>query len=87
MSEPPVSKYKLTLTIKGNTLKEVERELFLQTRGEFLLDSDYYKRDEWHSIGGRVTSVMEHTNPNMTPERYEEELDAWWKARKKARNE
>ena len=84
---PPVNRYKLTLTITGNTLDEIEHELVVQTRGGFLLDSDGYKRDEWHSIGGTITSRMEHTNPDMTPERYATELDAWWQARKAARDD
>lgn len=36
---PPVPRYRLTLTITGNTLDEIERELVVQTRGGFLLDS------------------------------------------------
>lgn len=39
MAEPPIARYRLTLTIKGNTLDEIERELVVQTRGGFLLDS------------------------------------------------
>ena len=85
--QPPVARYKLTLTITGNTLDEIEDELLIQTRGGFLLDSDSYRRDEWQVVGGRVTSRMEHVNPEMTPERYEAELDKWFAARKAARRE
>lgn len=87
MTEPPTPRYRLTLTITGNTLDEIERELVMQTRGGFLMDSDYYKRDSWKVIGGRVTSVMEHTNPDMTPDRYDAELQAWWAARKAERKQ
>ena len=87
IGQPPVPRYKLTLTITGNTLDEIEHELLVQTRGGFLLDSDYYRRDEWQVVGGRVTSRMEHVNPEMTPERYEAELDEWFAARKAARRE
>lgn len=80
--EPPTARYRLTLTIEGNTLDEVEREIVIQTRGGFLLDSDGYKRDEWNVIGGRAQRVMEHRNPDMTPERYDAELDAWSEARR-----
>ena len=38
MSTPPVPRYRLTLTITGNTLDEIEHELVVQTRGGFLLD-------------------------------------------------
>ena len=83
-TDPPIARYRLTLTITGNTLDEVETELLVQTRGGLLLDSDYYKRDAWTVHGGRVTSRMEHANPEMTPERYKAELDEWWRARKAA---
>lgn len=79
---PPVAKFKFTLTITGNTLTEIEDELVAQTRGGFLLDSDCYLRHEWEVVGGRRTSCMEHTNPDMTPERYDAELRAWFDARK-----
>ena len=75
---PPVPRYRLTLTITGNTLDEIERELVVQTRGGFLLDSGYMRRDFWEIVTGRYISVMEHVNPEMTPERYDAELDAWW---------
>jgi hypothetical protein len=80
---PPVAKYRLTVEITGNTHHEIEHELLVLTRGGYLLDSDGYKRDEFHVIGGTVTTTLEHRNPDMTPERYEAELDAWWEARKR----
>ena len=83
--EPPRAKYRLTVTITGNTLEEVEEELGYQARGGFLLDSDYYKRDEWTVYGGTSTRVMECVNPDMTPERYQAELDEWWESRKAER--
>lgn len=85
--EPPIARYRLTVTITGNTLDEVEDELVTLTRGGFLLDSGYGKRDEWNSTSGRATRVMEHRNPEMTPERYRAELDAWWESTKTARAE
>ena len=36
MAEPPVARYRLTLSIVGNTLNEIEDELLAQTRGGFL---------------------------------------------------
>lgn len=85
--KPPVAKYKLTVEITGNTHDEIERELLVLTQGGYLLDSEYYQRDEFHVLGGRVTTRLEHTNPDMTPDRYDEELQAWWQARKAARQE
>ncbi len=83
--DPPKPRYKLTLTITGNTLDEIAHELVAQSRGGFLIDSDYYTRDEWTVYGGRVTSRMEHVNPEMTPERYAAELNEWSGLRKAAK--
>ena len=80
-------RYRFTLTIDGNTLDEVEDELIAQARSGFITDSRYYERDEWHAFGGKVTRVMEHLNPDMTPERYDRELSEWWERRKAARGE
>lgn len=74
---PPKHRYRLTLTVTGNTHAEVENELIAMTRGGYLLDSDHYGRDEWHTINGRVDSRMQHQNPDMTPEDYARELRAW----------
>jgi putative lipoic acid-binding regulatory protein len=67
--QPPVTKYELTVKIRGNTHDEIEDELLTLVRGGYLLDSDYGKRDAWNSTGGRCTSVMVHTNPEQTPRR------------------
>ena len=63
--KPPVPRYRFTLTVTGNTLDEIESELVSQTRGGFLLDSDYYKRDEWEVWGGVSTGRMEHLGTNI----------------------
>lgn len=86
-AEPPVPKYELTLTITGNSFDEITEEIERQTRGGMLLDSDYERRDEWHVIGGRSESVMRHTNPDMTPDRYDRELSEWFNSRKALRGE
>jgi len=75
--QPPTTRYRFELTIDGNTLEEVERELAQLANSGFLLDSDYGRRDEWHMVSGRATRIMHHINPDMTPERYAAELDAW----------
>jgi hypothetical protein len=85
MSTPPVTKYRLTLTSRGNTHEEIEDELLTYTRGGYLLDSDYHKRDEWDATSGRQSARMEHTNPDQTPEAYSAELDAWAQARRATR--
>jgi len=84
-TRPPVAKYRLTVTIRGNSHDEIESALLTLTRGGYLLDSDYYKRDQFDATDGRTSARLEHTNPDMTPERYERELDEWWGERKAAR--
>ncbi len=74
---PPVTKYKLTVEIRGNTHAEIMDEIMFLLNGGYLMDSDNYKRDEFHVFGGRLTSRLKHTNPGMTPERYDEDLAAW----------
>ena len=86
-NQPPVTKYELTVKIRGNTHDEIEDELLTLVHGGYLLDSDYGKRDAWNATSGRCTSVMVHTNPEQTPERYRDELDAWWNEHKAARRE
>ena len=83
---PPVAKYKLSLTITGNSHEEIENELLSMTRGGYLLNSEYYKRDSFHVIGGRETAILEHANPEQTPEKYADDLKAWADARKAVRH-
>ena len=80
--EPPVTKYKHTFVVRGNTHAEIERELFYHLNGGYLNDSDAGKRDSFDVYGGRTHSTLEHTNPDMTPERYEADLRAWSVARR-----
>lgn len=82
---PPTARYKLTLTITGNTLDEIEGELLAQVGGGFMLDSGGYRRDEWEVVGGRRTSRMERVNPEQTPENYARELGEWMKRQREER--
>ena len=84
-TDPPVARYRYTLTITGNTLEEVENVLLAQARWGFLRDSDGYRRDQWEAWAGESTRTMEHLNPEMTPERYRDELLAWANARRAER--
>lgn len=83
--QPPVPKYTYTVTVTGNSHEEIEGELLSLTRGGYLLDSEYHKRDEFKVYGGRKTTELKHTNPDMNPERYDRELDEWWEKRKEFR--
>lgn len=85
--EPPVAKYRYTLVVTGNSHDEILDEIFMQTRGGYLLDSDHYKRDEFRVYGGNKTTTLEHANPEMTTERYKADLETWWLNRKKAKEE
>lgn len=82
---PPTAKYRLTVTIDGNTPEEIEDELGYLARGGFIIYSDGYTRDDFTVYGGRLTAKLEHTNPEMTPEQYKADLEAWSAARKAAR--
>lgn len=85
VADAPVAKYELTVVIRGNTHDEIEDELHYLVNGAYRLDSNHGTRDEFHVIGGKITTTLRHTNPDMTPERYREELDTWFDARKAKR--
>lgn len=82
---PPVAKYRLELTITGNSHTEIEQELHYFLHGGFIIQSDGYKRDQFTCYSGRATSKLRHANPEMTPERYEAEFHDWIETRKAAR--
>ena len=82
---PPNPRYRLTLTIEGNTLDEVEDEVRAYALSGFLVDSDGGRRDAWDVAGPRRESLMVVVDPDMTPERYFAELVAWFTARKAAK--
>ena len=86
MTEPPIAKYQYTLTITGNSHDEIERELLVMTRGGYLLDSEYYSRDAFKVYSGTSTRTLEHASPDMTPEKYKAQLDAWWEQCKAERS-
>ena len=80
-SEPPVAKYRYTLTITGNShdeiadrLRGVEINHWQDVTG---YTADRVQRDEFDITDGTATRVLEHTNPDQTPERYHAELMAW----------
>lgn len=82
--KPPTARYRLELTITGNTLDEIEDELQIMVNGGLHLDSDRGRRHEWECWGGTTTRRMRHTNPGMTPERYQAELSEWLDTRRAA---
>lgn len=83
---PPTHKYRLQLTVYGNSHEEVHRELMAQADSGYLMDSGHESRDAWHITSRRSTRTMTHMNPDMTPERYARELVAWWSGRRAARH-
>ena len=78
---PPTRKYRYTLTVTGNSHDEIEQEIEMMTRGGYLLDSQYYERDEFTVYGGNSTRTLEHVNPEQTAEKYREEIKVWTLAR------
>ena len=82
---PPNPRYRLTLTIEGNTLDEVEDAVNAYARCGFLVDSEGGRRDAWDVARPPCDSLMAVVDPDMTPERYFAELDAWFKERKATR--
>ena len=78
---PPNRRYRLTLTIEGNTLDEVQDVVNAYARLGFLNDSDCGRRDAWYVTHTRCESLMTVVDPGMTPDRYFAELDAWFKER------
>ena len=48
--EPPVAKYKLTLTVYGNSHQEVQEELLSQVQGGYLIISEDEQRDRWRLL-------------------------------------
>ncbi|OZE10222.1 hypothetical protein CH249_14165 [Rhodococcus sp. 05-2255-3B1] len=72
------------MQVYGNSHEEIENELSYLLHGGYLLDSQYYKRDEFTVFGGRRTAKLEHTNPDQTPEAYREQLREWSLRRRSA---
>lgn len=85
--QPPVPRYKLEVTITGNTLDEIQSELDMMATSGFLMDHQNGARHEWECWGGTTTRKMNHTNPDMTPERYSAELREWFDALRAARKD
>lgn len=83
--KPPVARYRLTLTIDGNSFDEIDNELRVLAGGSTYRDSLFFglERHEWSIYEPRVKKRMEHRNPDMTPEKYDDELTAWADSRRK----
>ena len=85
---PPVARYRLTLTIDGNSFDEIDDVLRVLANGSTHEDSLFtgQVRHEWDIYSPRVRRHMEHRNPDMTPEKYDDELIAWAESKRKERN-
>lgn len=75
--EPPVAKYRYTLVVTGNSLDEIDGEI-----ADALNEIWAEPALDFERVGGRSQRKLEHLNPEMTRERYDAELAAWWAARK-----
>lgn len=74
---PPVTKYKYTVVITANSHEEIQKEIDRLLKGVYLLDSRYETRDSFDCYGGTTHRTLELTNPDMTDEKYERELNEW----------
>ena len=85
--KPPVARSRLTLTIDGNSFDEIDNELRVLANSSTYMDSLFtgQVRHEWTIYSPRVIRHMEHRNPDMTPEKYDDELIAWAESKRKER--
>lgn len=87
--KPPVAKYRYTLTITGNSHEEIADRLHGVEINHWQDVTGYnpggVQRDAFDITDGTATRVLEHTNPDQTPERYHAELMAWVPATRKKR--
>jgi hypothetical protein len=74
VDRPPVAKYRLDIEVTGNTLEEVFHELHVAVNdAEF----ESLRTDTIDRISGRHTLTLAKPNPEMTPDRYADELETW----------
>lgn len=77
----PIAKYQAVIAITGNSRKEIsDRVRSLDVNWDY----NYGDRDTIDSTDGTTSILMEHTNPEQTPEAYDDELMAWSRARRDA---
>ena len=75
----PIAKYQAVIAITGNSRKEIsDRIRSLDVNWDY----EYGDRDSIESTDGTTSIIMEHTNPEQTPEAYDDELMAWARARR-----
>lgn len=79
---PPTAKYRYTLQISGNTLDDVEHELWIAVND---WSQDTRNRDEFAIQGGTYTRTLIVADPDQTPDKYAADLEAWMNTRKEAR--
>lgn len=81
-NKPPVAKYRYTFQITGNTLEDIEHELWVAVN-DFPVDTA--RRDEFAIQGGTYTRTLIAVNPDQTPEKYFTDLEAWMDNRREER--
>lgn len=78
--KPPVARYRLEVVITGNTIEELADELHVQANN---FDYESMRGRTTRKIyGGRHHLIVEERNPEMTPDRYDEDLTAWAESRR-----
>jgi len=81
--EPPVNRYELTITIEANSLYELEDKLNY-TAINFPMEHQGQEMIRYSS--DQVTLRLTDVNPEMTPERYTQELQEWRARRRQSRD-
>lgn len=80
----PIPKYQLVVSITGNSRQEIsDRIRSLDVNWDY----EYGNRDTIESTDGTTRILMEHTNPEQTPEAYDAELSNWAQARRDVRSQ
>lgn len=80
-NDPPKRRYRLQLMITANSRQELAKELNVQAVNYAYEHLSHERRDgvplHIDITGGFGTLRVDEENPEMTPERYEKELDEW----------
>ena len=82
MSEPPVPRLHMNLSIGADSVDDLAEKL-----EALALEVSMRDEGEWNVSSSRGWSFYTVFNPDMTAERYRTELDAWWKERKARRRQ
>lgn len=81
----PRAKYTLVVEMTANSHEELADMVHGLEVNWWHHYSQYGERDAFDSTDGRTSVLLDHTNPEQTPETYSAELSAWAERRRNAR--